>query len=109
MSTSPTAASRAGAIARARAYVESGAFETELARRVAFRTESQKLPASLPELRRYLDEGGQQHGNDQRRSHGHRLPARVRFSARSCPDRRGIVTRHRNADNFRDAFEAEVT
>ena len=47
---------RAGAIARARAYVESGAFETDLARRVAFKTESQKLPASLPELQRYLDE-----------------------------------------------------
>jgi acetylornithine deacetylase/succinyl-diaminopimelate desuccinylase-like protein len=56
MPTSPTAGSRTGAIAGARAYVEGGAFETELARRVAFRTESQKLPASLPELRRYLDE-----------------------------------------------------
>jgi acetylornithine deacetylase/succinyl-diaminopimelate desuccinylase-like protein len=53
---SPTAGTRAGAIARARAYVESGAFETELARRIEFRTESQKLPGSLPELRRYLDE-----------------------------------------------------
>ena len=47
---------RAGAIARARSYVEDGAFETDLARRVAFRTESQLLPGSLPELRRYLDE-----------------------------------------------------
>jgi acetylornithine deacetylase/succinyl-diaminopimelate desuccinylase-like protein len=54
--TSPKAGTRAGAIARARRYVESGTFETELARRVAFRTESQKLPASLPELSRYLDE-----------------------------------------------------
>jgi len=45
---------RAGAIARARAYVESGAFEADLARRVAYRTESQLLPGSLPELRRYL-------------------------------------------------------
>ena len=47
---------RAGATARARAYVESGAFEADLARRVAFKTESQLLPASLPELRRYLEE-----------------------------------------------------
>lgn len=47
---------RGGAIERARAYVEGGRFETDLARRVAFRTESQKLPASLPELHRYLDE-----------------------------------------------------
>jgi acetylornithine deacetylase/succinyl-diaminopimelate desuccinylase-like protein len=53
--TSPNA-TRAGAIARARAYIESGAFEADLARRVAVRTESQKLPASLPELQRYLDE-----------------------------------------------------
>ena len=49
-------ATRAGAVARARAYVEGGTFEAELARRVAFRTESQKLPASLPELHRYLSE-----------------------------------------------------
>ena len=41
---------RAGATARARTYVESGAFEADLARRVAFKTESQLLPASLPEL-----------------------------------------------------------
>ena len=46
---------RAGAIARARSYVESGAFETDLARRVTFRTESQLLPQSLPELQRYLE------------------------------------------------------
>jgi len=46
---------RAGAIARARDYVESGTFEADLARRVAIRTESQLLPASLPELQRYLD------------------------------------------------------
>src|SRR5262249_60892796 len=32
------------------------AFEIDLARRVACKTESQKLPDSLPELRRYLDE-----------------------------------------------------
>jgi acetylornithine deacetylase/succinyl-diaminopimelate desuccinylase-like protein len=48
--------SRSGAVARARAYVEGGAFETDLARRVAYRTESQKLPASLGELARYLAE-----------------------------------------------------
>ena len=35
----------------------SGAFEAELARRVAFKTESQQLPASLPELQRYLERG----------------------------------------------------
>ena len=46
---------RAGAVERARAYVDRGAFEADLTRRVAFKTESQKLPASLPELRRYLD------------------------------------------------------
>jgi acetylornithine deacetylase/succinyl-diaminopimelate desuccinylase-like protein len=56
MPNSRPAATRAGAVARARAYVESGAFETELTRRVAYRTESQKLPASLSDLRRYLDE-----------------------------------------------------
>src|SRR5262249_26598753 len=48
--------SRSGAIGRARAYVESGAFERDLARRVAHKTESQKLPQTLPELHRYLDE-----------------------------------------------------
>jgi acetylornithine deacetylase/succinyl-diaminopimelate desuccinylase-like protein len=47
---------RAGAIARATAYVDGGDFEADLARRVAVRSESQLLPASLPELRRYLDE-----------------------------------------------------
>lgn len=56
MPTSPTSPTRTGAIARAQAYVENGRFETELARRVTFKTESQKLPASLPELQRYLDE-----------------------------------------------------
>ena len=56
MPDSKSAGTRAGAVARARDYVEGGAFETELARRVAFRTESQKLPDSLGELRRYLDE-----------------------------------------------------
>ncbi len=48
--------SRPAAVDRARAYVEGGAFEADLARRVAYRTESQKLPDSLPELRRYLDD-----------------------------------------------------
>ncbi len=49
--------SRAGAIARARTYVTSGAFEEELARRVAVRTESQKFPdpAAIAECHRYLD------------------------------------------------------
>jgi acetylornithine deacetylase/succinyl-diaminopimelate desuccinylase-like protein len=42
-------------MARACAYVDDGAFEAELARRVAVRSESQLLPASLPELRRYLE------------------------------------------------------
>ena len=56
MTEAKSKGTRAGAIARARSYVESGAFEADLARRVAFKTESQLLPASLPELRRYLDE-----------------------------------------------------
>jgi len=47
--------SRAGAIGRACDYLESGSFEADLARRVAYRTESQLLPVSLPELHRYLD------------------------------------------------------
>ena len=50
MSSEP---SRAGAIARACSYVDDGRFEADLARRVAIRTESQALPASLPELERY--------------------------------------------------------
>ena len=56
MSETGSQGTRAGATARARAYVESGTFETDLARRVAFKTESQLLPASLPQLRRYLEE-----------------------------------------------------
>ena len=56
MSEAKASGTRAGATARARAYVESGAFEADLARRVAYRTESQLLPGSLPELRRYLEE-----------------------------------------------------
>src|SRR5262249_18825317 len=55
MPDNPRAASRAGAMARARAYVDDGAFETDLARRVAVKTESQKLPDSLPELHAYLE------------------------------------------------------
>jgi acetylornithine deacetylase/succinyl-diaminopimelate desuccinylase-like protein len=56
MTSKTDTGTRAGAVARARAYVEKGAFEDEIARRVAFKTESQKLPASLPELHRYLTE-----------------------------------------------------
>ncbi len=48
--------SRHGAISRIRNYIEGGAFEAELAARVAHRTESQKLPDSLPHLHRYLEE-----------------------------------------------------
>jgi acetylornithine deacetylase/succinyl-diaminopimelate desuccinylase-like protein len=48
--------SRTGAIARAEAYFDGGAFADELAHRVAFRTESQRLPESLAECRHYLDE-----------------------------------------------------
>jgi acetylornithine deacetylase/succinyl-diaminopimelate desuccinylase-like protein len=48
-------ASRDGARARARAYVEDGTFEADLARRVAIPTESQ-TPDGFPHLSRYLDE-----------------------------------------------------
>jgi len=50
--------SRTGAISRAEAYVDGGAFERELADRVAVRTESQKFPdpAAIAECHRYLDE-----------------------------------------------------
>jgi acetylornithine deacetylase/succinyl-diaminopimelate desuccinylase-like protein len=51
-----TNAMRSGAVARVRSYVVDGAFEAELGRRVAYRTESQQLPASLPHLERYLTE-----------------------------------------------------
>lgn len=54
MTTKPNG-NRANAIARAQAYVSGGDFERDLARRVAIRTESQTLPASAPELQRYLD------------------------------------------------------
>ncbi len=48
-------ASRTGAISRATAYLDSGKFEEDLARRVAIPTESQ-TPEGYPYLRRYLDE-----------------------------------------------------
>jgi acetylornithine deacetylase/succinyl-diaminopimelate desuccinylase-like protein len=56
MPTPTSGGTRVGAIARAGAYVDGGAFEAELARRVAIRSESQLLPESLGELRRYLEE-----------------------------------------------------
>ena len=48
MSHTPSQATRADAIGRARKYVEDGAFETDLARRVAFKTESQLLAPACP-------------------------------------------------------------
>ena len=45
---------RQGAIKKAAAYIDGGQFETDLARRVAIRTESQALPASRSELDRYV-------------------------------------------------------
>ncbi|MGI9421618.1 MAG: M20 family metallopeptidase [Hyphomicrobiaceae bacterium] len=48
-------ASRTGAISRATAYLDSGKFEDDLARRVAIPTESQ-TPEGYPHLTRYLDE-----------------------------------------------------
>jgi len=47
--------SRAKAIARSLEYIDDGTFEQELARRVSYRTESQKAD-SLEELHRYLDD-----------------------------------------------------
>lgn len=44
---------RAGAVDRARAYIDDGAFEAEMARRVAIPTESQ-VPRGFPHLTRYL-------------------------------------------------------
>ena len=48
---------RARAIARAEAYMDSGSFEQDLARRVAIKTESQKFPdpSAIAECHRYLD------------------------------------------------------
>jgi acetylornithine deacetylase/succinyl-diaminopimelate desuccinylase-like protein len=56
--TTTSTPTRAAAIAAAEAYVESGRFEADLARRVAIRTESQKFPdpAALAECHRYLEE-----------------------------------------------------
>jgi len=48
-------ACRPGAISRIGGYFDDGGFENELARRVAFRTESQR-PEGLSELQRYVDE-----------------------------------------------------
>lgn len=56
MKADAKAGSRAGAIERVRSYIESGAFEADLARRVAHKTESQLLPESLPHLEAYLRE-----------------------------------------------------
>jgi acetylornithine deacetylase/succinyl-diaminopimelate desuccinylase-like protein len=47
-------ASRNGAIERAVSELGSGSFETELARRISYRTESQKLPERLSDLEAYL-------------------------------------------------------
>lgn len=47
--------SRAGAIAEARAYVDDGRFEADLARRVAIPSTSQ-APEGFPHLKRYLEE-----------------------------------------------------
>ncbi|HWB44546.1 MAG TPA: M20 family metallopeptidase [Hyphomicrobiaceae bacterium] len=52
--TRQPSATRAGAVGRAQAYLESGAFESDLGRRVAYKTESQKLPDSLGQLNSYL-------------------------------------------------------
>ena len=52
--TTANRGSRQGAIKRAEAYVDGGHFETDLARRVAIRTESQALPGSHAELERYV-------------------------------------------------------
>ena len=47
--------SRAACIERVEKYFDEGGLFSELARRVAFRTESQE-PACRPELRRYLED-----------------------------------------------------
>lgn len=49
-------ATRAGAIQRSEAYVDSGGFLSDIGRLVAFETESQD-PGKHSELRRYLEEG----------------------------------------------------
>ena len=54
---SATAPSRAGAVARAEAYVADGRFEADLARRVAIKTESQLFPdpKAIAECHRYFE------------------------------------------------------
>ena len=58
MSKPASKGSRSGGIKRVQDYIDKGAFDAELARRVAIRTESQKFPDAdaLAECRRYLDE-----------------------------------------------------
>ena len=56
MTESKAKGTRAGAIARARTYVEDGSLRGRSRPPRRLKTESQLLPASLPELRRYLDE-----------------------------------------------------
>ncbi len=51
-----TPGNRVEALARGDAYMQSGDFERDLARRVAYRTESQKREESLPVLYRYVEE-----------------------------------------------------
>src|SRR5687767_1197666 len=57
MSRSASNGTRSGAVQRAQDYIDKGAFEAELAQRVAIRTESQRFPdpAALAECHRYLD------------------------------------------------------
>ncbi|NNF77224.1 MAG: M20 peptidase family dipeptidase, partial [Rhizobiales bacterium] len=50
-----SAGTREGAVARSLDYFDSGTFEQELAKRVSYRTESQK-PDTLEALHAYLDE-----------------------------------------------------
>ena len=56
MPNSKASRTRAGAVARARAYVESGAFETELARASPSGRKARNCRPACRELRRYLDE-----------------------------------------------------
>src|SRR5262245_40732687 len=57
MSQPASTGSRGGAVRRAQDYIDKGEFETDLARRVAIKTESQKFPdpTALAECRRYLE------------------------------------------------------
>lgn len=54
--TEPTSVNRDQVVALVHQYFDSGQFERELTERVAYKTESQLLPDTLPELHRYLDE-----------------------------------------------------